>query len=426
MLIKESQDKENKMVDKTSSDNSQNDLLEGHGRETSSSSVSLDGQDEDTVHQRLRTKAFSVGKRTTDPEMLAKRGSALMNAFIDNSVKAEDSEGSFHGSPGRKPLNDVHNTPDKISIDGKKIGKNEQTTEVMSSNTPRIPSHLGINTNTGKIEKSNLESKKEMSHNGDDTPSTRGKADISGNSSSMGSGEELGSVLSEGTSRRKRSANYDVDKRRLFENRVERDVKHVTHDRVLAYGIRSRRQRVSVKDQVKQLEQRENDSIRTPPVTTGLHNNAVTSNHLTEKSFLSNVHTVSNVGKIDWKNNSRVERKGEGFPGKATVRVHEPLSRVCVTGGHIEPLGTSETLTIKPPRSPVAHRQPEDEATKFCALKMDISLESSQTPSSNSSEEDHNNSGKEASENVERGRCLATWPGRSLTPRDSNQEPEFV
>ena len=73
---------------------------------------------------------------------------------------------------------------------------------------------------------------------------------------------------------------------------------------------------------------------------------------------------------------------------------------------------------FQPPRSPVPKYSTDD---TFCALKMDISLDSPRIPLSDSSDDDSKNTDV-AMETA----LLPKWKGRGLTPRDSSQAPEFV
>ena len=101
---------------------------------------------EDTSLPRRRSKAFSVGKRKGDPDMLAKRGSALMNAYMgENKI---DDESSPQGSPSRKLLN--HST--FSTNDSKQDDINDASQPVPSNDTLPFMSTV-LNTATGEAAK---------------------------------------------------------------------------------------------------------------------------------------------------------------------------------------------------------------------------------------------------------------------------------
>lgn len=354
---------------------------------------------------RRRSKAFSAGKRT-DPEMLAKRGSALMNAFIDRAPTPENTEQTLpSGLPAKRTTSSVRDTFGDVDVD-----RGDETSEPFANSDDTRTLSATVTGETAAVSQAaEAESQTTRSATEDGSPETsRVKAATSSENVTMqSSGDELASWLkSEGrTPRRRRSATYDSDRRN--------DNTHLSDERKHD-GRRSRRTRVSVKDQIMQLEQRgnKNDVSRASSLAVGSRSRASSDTPRNAADELASLENVDEKTDVDGEN-------GDETTPRKTLRTHEPLSRVRVMGGHIGQSGTDGALLINLPSSP-GIRSPADNEVPFRALKMDISLDSPRTHSSNSSDED-------ASEvDVERDTSLNRWTGRGLTPRDSNQAPEFV
>ena len=363
--------------------------------------------DEDTSVPRRRSKAFSVGKRNANPGMLAKRGSALMNAYIMDSKKTEESDTSRDSPPG-KIVSDVSFTTEglKRENDVRANGETAPSTSTVSTSANE--------TTDSDITPVNTESEEQGHRNETDSSETSsGAVSRSGNESSI-------AALCRDIPSRKRSATYENEPRRMFENRQERADKQLTSDRLLVYGGRARRARVSVKDQVKQLENREqHDASRAG--TLGVRNNKLPDTVTTQagkiglKGAMSDMNGTSNdvsvnenkvLGGIDGK-----ENVDGNLSNTASSKNHEPLTRLFVAGGN--------SGIFQPPKSPVLKYRKADD--KFCPLIRDVSLESSRTPSSDSSADDIDDTNVAMESSL-----LPKWTGRGLTPRDSSQAPEFV
>ena len=351
--------------------------------------------DENSIPRR-RSKAFSVGKRNSDPDMLAKRGSALMNAYMGDNTKNENSE----------PKSSMSNNTDVNTSNVKEesnVGDNDETTSATSSasSTHTDSDITPVNTEF------------------EDLGNRRRSDTLELTSSSVSrSGDESGiKAAYRDTPSRKRSATYESDnRRRRFENRQERLEKQLTNDRLLVYGVRARRARVSVKDQIKQLEDREHDSSKAGPL--GVRNNKPG----TVNTQLDKMGSKVENGTRDMSANTKVNENIDNIDGKENIngnlestpethgKSHEPLTRLYVAG--------ENSGIFQPPRSPIPKYRTSDD--KFCALKMDISLESPRTPTSESSDDETYDTP------VIESPLLPKWKGRGLTPRDSSQAPEFV
>ena len=376
--------------------------------ETPPFSVAYDeGQDENEIIPRRRSKAFSAGKRN-DPEMLAKRGSALMNAYMDSSSKSEDSpQSSPSGLPAKRTTSGVRDTSSDVDL-----GDAEASETFANGDESRTSPATVTGETAAESVAAEAESQTTRVATEDGSETSRIKAATSSENITMGSfGGELASWLkSEGRiPRRRRSATYESDRRR--------DDRLLSGERKLDLGMRSRRTRVSVKDQIMQLEQRgyKNNASRASSLWPGGRQRASSDTRRisADESALSEY--------VDGNTNLDGEKGETTPPPRKIVRAHEPLSRVRVLGGHIGQSGTEGALLITLPNSSGGMRTPADEEVPFRALKMDISLESPRTPSSNSSDEDVSQA------DVGKGTGpLNKWAGRGLTPRDSNQAPEFV
>ena len=365
--------------------------------------------DEGTIPRR-RSKAFSVGKRNSDPDMLAKRGSALMNAYMgDNNIKGEDS-GSPRGSPPRKEVDNSSVNRNDLKHEND-IGANGETILVTST----VSSTTAGETTDSDVTPVNTESEDQGFRK------RAGTSETTSSAASRSEDESSISTLYRDTPRRKRSATYESDRRKMFENRQERLEKQLTSDRLLIYGVRTRRTRVSVKDQVKQLENKEqNDSSKAGPLV--VRNNKLPATVTTQgntfaskatsdtQSTPSNTQVNENTNtfdNVDGKEN--INGNSECNP-VSQAKSHEPLTRLYVAD--------ENAGIFQPPRSPVPKYSTDD---TFCALKMDISLDSPRIPLSDSSDDDSKNTDV-AMETA----LLPKWKGRGLTPRDSSQAPEFV
>ncbi len=357
---------------------------------------------EDSCIPRRRSKAFSVGKRNNDPDMLAKRGSALINAYMgDTNIKPDDSEFTRSSSFSKGVDNSAVNTNDLKD-------ENEVT-----ANSESIPATFAVsNTSANETTDSDITPVNTESEDQDH----RRRADTTSSAASRSGDESSISALYKDTPHRKRSATYENDIRKVYE-RQERIEKQLT-DRRMIYGVRPRRTRVSVKDQIKQLENREqNDSSKTvrnnkPSAVVTTPVNKFGSEATSDTHSTSDNTQVSENGNtldiVDGKEN--INGNTETAPA-SHLKSHEPLTRLYVAG--------ENSGIFQPPRSPVPKYKPVED--KFCALKMDISLESPRTPSSPSSDDDSDDTDV-AMETP----SLPKWKGRGLTPRNSSQEPEFV
>ncbi|XP_028403543.1 rho GTPase-activating protein 45-like isoform X2 [Dendronephthya gigantea] len=361
--------------------------------------------EEDTSITRRRSKAFSVGKRNANPDMLAKRGSALINAYIMDNKKTEESDSSRDSPPG-KIVSDVSVTTESLKQEND-VGANNET----------VPSTSTVSSSANKTTDSditpvNTESEEKGHRNGNDSSETSSSAvSKSGNESSI-------AALYRDTPSRKRSATYENEAKRMFENRPERGDKQLTSERLFAYGVRGRRARVSVKDQVKQLENREqNDASKAG--ASGVRSNKLPDTVTTQagktglKGAANDTNGTSNdvgenkvLGGIDGK-----ENVDGNSSNNTSSKIHEPLTRLYAAGGN--------SGIFQPPKSPVPKYRTADD--KFCPLKRDISLESPRTPSSDSSADDSDDANVATETSL-----LPKWTGRGLTPRDSSQAPEFV
>jgi hypothetical protein len=392
-LIEEIQDEFNKKLQpKTSVDPT---------KETAEEFPSPGESSDDSCITRRRSKAFSVGKRNNNPDMLAKRGSALMNAYMgDNNIMPEDPESTAGSHSGPEVENSSISTDDLKKEND--VGANGGSRSITSTE-----SNVSANETTDSdITPVNTE------------PEDHGHRTRAGTASSAAaskSGDESSiSALYRDTPRRKRSATYDNERRKMFENRQERLEKQITSDRHLIYGVRTMRTRVSVKDQIKQLENREqNDPSKSAPL--GTRNNKPPAVATSAGSKTSDTHSASShlnenantLDNVDGKEN--INGNTESAPETPQVKSHEPLTRLYVAG--------ENSGIFQPPRSPIPKYQAVED--KFCALKMDISLESPRTPSSSDDDSDNADVALGAP-------LLPTWKGRGLTPRDSRQAPEFV
>ena len=354
--------------------------------------------DDDMSIPRRRSKAFSVGRRNTNPDMLAKRGSALINAYMgDCNVKTGDSESSLK-------KNSVVSTND--SKQENDIGANSESVPLLSTSANETTDSDNTPVNTESEDQDHRE--------------RSGTLEVTSPVVSKSGDESNISTLYRETPSRKRSATYESDRRRLIENRQERLEKQLTNDRLMMYETRARRTRVSVKDQIKQLENREqNDSSKGGPL--GLRNNKPQTTVTTSANTFGYKATSDTQGRpadIQANENGHTFNSNDGKENvngnaesnsSSQVKSHEKLTRLFVA--------SDNSGIFQPPKSPVPKYRTVDD--KFCALKMDISLESSRIPSSGSSCDDE-------SDNIDVTRLLPTWKGRGLTPRDSSQAPEFV
>lgn len=378
--------------------------------ETPPFSVAYDEeQDEHEIIPRRRSKAFSAGKRN-DPEMLAKRGSALMNAYMDSSSKSDDSpQTSPSGLPAKRTTSGVRDTSGDVDRG------DAETSETFANGGETLTSPATVTDETAaESQAAEAESQTTRAATEDGSETSRVKAATSSENITMGSfGGELASWLnSEGRiPRRRRSATYEGDRRR--------DDRNLSGERKLDLGMRSRRTRVSVKDQIMQLEQRGYKNKKTR-ASSSLYAGGRERASSDTRRISADESALSEY--VDGNTNLDGEKGGETTPPSRKIgRAHEPLSRVRVFGGHIGQSGTEGALLITLPSSSGGMRTPADDDVPFRALKMDISLESPRTPSSNSSDEDVSQA------DVGKGTgLLNTWAARGLTPRDSNQAPEFV
>lgn len=374
--------------------------------------------DDDMSIPRGRSKAFSVGRRNTNPDMLAKRGSALINTYMGgSSIKTDDSESNRSSQSTQSSLS-------KNTVNSSVVSTNDsEQKNDLGGNNESVPSTVTVSstsaneTTDSDITPVNTESEDQDHRKGSDTLEvTSPVVSKSGDESNI-------STLYRETPSRKRSTTYESDRRRMFENRQERLEKQLTNDRLLIYGARARRTRVSVKDQIKQLENREqNDSSKGGPLE--VRNNKPQTTVTTSANTFGYKTTNDTQGtpadiqanengntfdSIDGKENVNGNAESNPF---SQVKSHEKLTRLFVAGDN--------SGIFQPPKSPIPKYRPVDD--KFCALKMDISLETPRTPSSDSSGDDESDN-----TNVATGTpLLPTWKGRGLTPRDSSQAPEFV
>ena len=370
--------------------------------------------DDDTTIPRRRSKAFSVGRRNTNPDMLAKRGSALINAYMgENNLKTEDSESTRNSQSNQTSFSrDTMNEPVPDTNYSKQENDNSGDNRETAPST--VSSASANETTDSDITPVNTESDDQ------DNRKVSGTLEVTSSVLSKSGDESNISKLYRDTPSRKRSATYENDRRKMFENRQERLEKQLTNDRLLAHGVRARRTRVSVKDQIKQLENREqNDSSKGAPL--GVRNNKFQTTVPTSANTFGYKATSDTLGTPT---DAEANENGNTFDGKenmngntesnplSPVKSHEKLTRLFAAG--------ENSGIFQPPRSPIAKYRTVDD--KFCALKMDISLESPCTPSSDSSGDDESDSTDVAPETP----LLPTWTGRGLTPRDSSQAPEFV
>lgn len=346
--------------------------------------------------------------------MLAKRGSALINAYMgENNLKTEDSGSTRNSQSNQTSFSrDTMNEPVPGTNDSKQENDNSGDN---SETAPSTVSNTSANETTDSdITPVNTESEDQ------DNRKASGTLEVTSPVLSKSGDESNISKLYRDTPSRKRSATYENDRRKIFENRQERLEKQLTNDRLLAHGVRARRTRVSVKDQIKQLENREqNDSSKGAPL--GVRNNK---SQATVPTSTNTFGYKATSDTLDTPTDAEANENGNTFDGKenmngntesnplSPVKSHEKLTRLFAAG--------ENSGIFQPPRSPIAKYRTVDD--KFCALKMDISLESPRTPSSDSSGNDESDSTDVATETP----LLPTWKGRGLTPRDSSQAPEFV
>ena len=334
--------------------------------------------------------------------MLAKRGSALMNAYMgDNNIVPEGS-GSMPGSHSAQEVNNTGIISTNDLEEENDVGANSESLPITSTET-----NVSANETTDSdVTPVNTES---------EDPGHRTRAGTA-SAAALRSGDESGiRALYRDSPRRKRSATCESDRRKMFENRQERLEKQLTtHDRLLLYGVRSRGTRVSVKDQIKQLENREqNDSSKSgrnnkPSAVVASPNNI--GSKTTSETQSTSGHANENTDTLDnFDGRENINGNTEASLASPQVKSHEPLTRLYVAG--------ENSGIFQPPRSPVPKYKTMEE--KFSALKMDISLESHCPPSSSDDDTDDTEVAMET-------HLLPTWQGRGLTPRDSRQAPEFV
>lgn len=319
-----------------------------------------DKMDFDGNLPRRRSKAFSAGNKNS--EMLAKRGSALMNTYIvENNTSTVES----------------NNQEEEISLENQSNGELLVIASETNSNEATDSDITPVQTETeGQVVSGK-------------SPFLEMKAPIA-----LRSENQVNiNTLYKNTPSRKRNATYEIDRRRNGTSRPEKTERHFAGDRV--YGTRARHTRVSVKDQIKQLESREQKDSSTTK------QEGVRSSKKTPSDIVEDSHGVqgTTIDLVDGKENVSDNSMGTGNP---IIRDYPTRD---ISG------------IFQPPKVPVSKYKTGDD--KFCAVKRDINLDSPQTQTSDSSEIESDNVGTEAS-------LLPTWKGQGLTPRDSKHAPEFV